>query len=43
MKITAPGVPAVIVVLGGLQGRTSSYTDTESVSKKRKKAKPNLL
>lgn len=51
MKITAPGVPAVIVAFGGLQGLTASRKDTESVKKKRKhkptkkckKTKPSLL
>lgn len=35
MKITAPGVPAVIVAFGGLQGLTTSCKDTESVKKKK--------
>lgn len=29
MKVTAPGVPAVIVAFGGLQGLTASSKDTE--------------
>lgn len=29
MKVTAAGVPAVIVAFGGLQGLTASSKDTE--------------